>query len=138
MKLHIFCYKSYSICSTRALNALLRAATGHMGFCLLPQVQTLIIDAAQTFRAVQVGICNRKESKKLGTADQYLLDTSEQYGVFSKTVVHSRFTDWQAVELCRWSSLGDRQCRTGLTVAFGLLAINNQLLQTQDSCDILG
>lgn len=35
-----------------------------MGFCLLPQVHTLLIEAAQTFRAAQVGICNRKESKK--------------------------------------------------------------------------
>lgn len=105
-----------------------------MGFCLLHQVHTLLIDAAQTFRAVQVGICNRKESKILGTADQYLLDTSEQYGVFSKTVVHYRLTDGQAVETDgdgggpHWEASRQTAQHRLNRVAFGLPVINNHLL----------
>lgn len=47
------------------LSALSSAATGQVSFCCFHQVNTLLIDVAQTLRAVQVRICTIGESKAI-------------------------------------------------------------------------
>ena len=44
------------------LSTLSSAATGQVGFCCFSHVNTLLKDAAQTLRAVQVGSCQNGES----------------------------------------------------------------------------
>lgn len=45
------------------LSTLSDAATGQVGFCCFSQVNALLKDAAQTLRAVQVGICKNGDNK---------------------------------------------------------------------------
>lgn len=46
------------------LSTLSGAATGHVGFCCFPQVDALLVDAAQTLRAVQGGVYEKMERVK--------------------------------------------------------------------------
>lgn len=59
---------------TASLSALSGAAAGQVSLCCLPQVNALLTDVPQVLRGVQVGFCENRECKAVGTMQNDMME----------------------------------------------------------------